>query len=84
MRRTRFQQGSLPMVKRAAGRKAWEYRRYGKHLGHSEGLWASNHANQARRAEPSCELPDTKTTISEFRNETNLILMESSVIPSGR
>ena len=26
-----------------------------KHLGHSERLCASNHANQARRAEPSCE-----------------------------
>ena len=27
-----------------------------KHLGHSERLRASNHANEARRAEPSCEL----------------------------
>jgi integrase len=27
-----------------------------KHLGHSERLRASDHANQARRAEPSCEL----------------------------
>jgi integrase len=27
-----------------------------KHLGHSEHLRASDHANQARRAEPSCEL----------------------------
>src|SRR5258708_6750416 len=27
-----------------------------KHLGHSEHLRASNHTNQARRAEPSCEL----------------------------
>jgi len=27
-----------------------------KHLGHSERLRASNHANQARRAEPGCEL----------------------------
>jgi hypothetical protein len=27
-----------------------------KHLGHSERLCASNHANEARRAEPSCEL----------------------------
>jgi integrase len=26
-----------------------------KHLGHSERLCASNHANEARRAEPSCE-----------------------------
>jgi hypothetical protein len=28
MRRTRFQQGSLQIVKRAGGRKAWEYRWY--------------------------------------------------------
>src|ERR1700675_3096515 len=27
-----------------------------KHLGHPERLCASNHANEARRAEPSCEL----------------------------
>jgi integrase len=28
MRRTRFQQGSLQIAKRAGGRKAWEYRWY--------------------------------------------------------
>jgi len=28
MRRTRFQQGSLQIVKRARGRRAWEYRWY--------------------------------------------------------
>ncbi len=28
MRRSRFQQGSLQLVKRAEGRKAWEYRWY--------------------------------------------------------
>ena len=28
MRRTRFQQGSLQIVKRARGRNAWEYRWY--------------------------------------------------------
>ena len=28
MRRTRFQQGSLQIVKRAGGRNAWEYRWY--------------------------------------------------------
>lgn len=28
MRRTRFQQGSLQIVKRARGRHAWEYRWY--------------------------------------------------------
>jgi integrase len=28
MRRSRFQQGSLQLVERAGGRKAWEYRWY--------------------------------------------------------
>src|ERR1700690_1101509 len=38
------------------GREGWARANAArKHLGHSERLCASNHANEARRAEPSCE-----------------------------